>query len=169
MGAVSSKLYKRKREAFSVVTRVSLDGVYFLTKLVAFIDEARAQSQEVYGLPALANDVHMVREAASWARAQSRPGDDLYTCDFFMEQSCSLGELPPIWWDVSPWPQHCSFRNGSGSYTSEARRLQALMSSLKACSRPLLHLVTGLPSPGLGGYAKAIFSSICRWPYTSAC
>ena len=92
VNAVSSKLYKFKKKSFSVVTRVSPDGVYFPTEPEAFISEARTQAQELYGLRALANDVHMVREAATRARALARPRDDLSMCDFFLGLLCSLGD-----------------------------------------------------------------------------
>ena len=92
VNAVSSRLYKLKKKSFSVVTRVSPDGVYFPSEPGAFIDEARTQAQELYGLRALANDVHMIRDEASRARALSRPRDDLSMCDFFLELLCSLGE-----------------------------------------------------------------------------
>ena len=92
VNAVSSKVYNIKKKSFSVVTRVRPDGVYFPTEPEAFISEARTQAQELYGLRALANDVHMVREAATRARALARPRDDLSMCDFFLGLLCRLGD-----------------------------------------------------------------------------
>ena len=92
VNVVSSKPYKLQKKSFSVVTRVSPDGVNFPSDPGAFIDEARTQAQELYGLRALANDVHMIRERTSRARAVSRPRDELSMCDFFVDLLCSLGE-----------------------------------------------------------------------------
>ena len=74
--SVTSKMYKIKTKNFKVVTSVSPDGVNFPTSPREFIDEARSQAQELYGLRWLVHDVHRIRTAASRARAPPQPRDD---------------------------------------------------------------------------------------------
>ena len=82
--AVTSRIYKIQEKGFQVVTSVSPDGKYFPSRPAEFIEEARSQAQETYGLRSLHCDVHRIREAADRVRARHLVWDSLSVHDFFL-------------------------------------------------------------------------------------
>ena len=82
--AVTSRIYKIKKKGFQVVTSVSPDGKYFPSRPAEFIEEARSQAQETYGLRSLHCEVHRIREAADRVRARHLVRDSLSVHDFFL-------------------------------------------------------------------------------------